>query len=110
VATKSPPQKGDTTITHRSCFGTGLAVFDEIGIMPYRDGAGKIYPVSSISICPGCPIYIDQMRQTRYTLRQLVDETASGEEQQFPKTQNHEDLFLFIKLKQIILTAYNGFI
>ena len=35
-----------------------------------------------LDTCPGCAIYVDQMRQTLHTLRQLTAETTSGEEQQ----------------------------
>ena len=30
--------------------------------------------------CPECTIYVDQMRRTVHALRQLTDETTSGEE------------------------------
>jgi hypothetical protein len=35
-----------------------------------------------LDTCPGCTIYVDQMRQTLHTLRQLTVETPSGEAQQ----------------------------
>ena len=35
-----------------------------------------------LDTCPGCTIYVDQMRQTLHTLRRLAAETTSGEEQQ----------------------------
>ena len=35
-----------------------------------------------LDTCPGCTLYVDQMRQTLHTLRQLAAETTSGEEQQ----------------------------
>lgn len=34
-----------------------------------------------LDTCSGCTLYVDQMRQTLHTLRQLADETLSGEEQ-----------------------------
>jgi predicted anti-sigma-YlaC factor YlaD len=33
-----------------------------------------------LDTCPDCIIYVDQMRRTLHTLRQLTDETTSGEE------------------------------
>ncbi|MBI1880869.1 MAG: zf-HC2 domain-containing protein [Chloroflexi bacterium] len=33
-----------------------------------------------LDTCPDCTIYVDQMRQTLHTLRQLTDEATSGEE------------------------------
>ena len=35
-----------------------------------------------LDTCPGCTLYVDQMRQTLHTLRQLAVEATSGEEQQ----------------------------
>lgn len=32
--------------------------------------------------CPGCTIYVEQMRQTLRTLRQLTDGTVSGDEKE----------------------------
>jgi predicted anti-sigma-YlaC factor YlaD len=34
-----------------------------------------------LDACPGCTIYVDQMRQTLHTLRQLADETTPAEKQ-----------------------------
>lgn len=34
-----------------------------------------------LDACPGCNIYVAQMRRTLQTLRRLVDETISTEEQ-----------------------------
>lgn len=35
-----------------------------------------------LDTCPGCNIYVDQMRRTLQTLRRLTNETGSSEEQQ----------------------------
>jgi hypothetical protein len=32
--------------------------------------------------CPGCTIYVDQMRRTLHTLRRLTDEATPGEEKE----------------------------
>jgi predicted anti-sigma-YlaC factor YlaD len=48
-----------------------------------------------LDTCPGCTIYVDQMRQTLHTLRWLAAEATSGEEQQellqvFRNWQSHQ--------------------
>lgn len=35
-----------------------------------------------LDTCPGCTIYVDQMRRTLQALRRLADETVSSEEQE----------------------------
>jgi hypothetical protein len=48
-----------------------------------------------LDTCPGCTIYVDQMRRTLHTLRRLTDEVTPGEEKEqllqlFQTWRNHQ--------------------
>lgn len=50
----------------------------EAALLPEMEARFKQH----LQTCPDCTIYVDQMRQTLHTLRQLNAETTSGEAQQ----------------------------